>query len=109
MLQELESTVSLAEEKSTIDETSFQIFIKNLSGDDIAMMVKPTDQITKIKDLIAERTGVSKMTQRLIYSGKELKDDMTIATSKIKARQFIHLAHRLRGGLKLSIGLAINH
>lgn len=109
MLQVVENTVSLVEEPSTVDEDWLQIFIRNLSGNDILIRVKPTDQITKIKELVTERTGVSKITQRLIYSGKELKDDMTIATAKIKAGSVIHLAHRLKGALKLSVGLDINH
>lgn len=80
-------------------EGTKQVFIKTLSGKTITLEVKDSDTIQSIKDKIKDIEGIPAEQQRLVFNGKQLEDNNTIADYGIQADSSIHLVLRLRGGL----------
>ena len=71
-----------------------QIFYKNLSGKPITLNVEPSDTIFDIKCRIQDREGCCPHHQRLIFGGKQLEDDKTIADYNIGNESTLHLVLR---------------
>lgn len=51
-----------------------------------------------LKEKLEEKEGIPPQQQRLVFQGKQLKDDKTIGSYKLKAGTVLHLVVALRGG-----------
>ena len=71
--------------------------MKTLAGEPFTLFVSPNDEIFILKYLIELKIGIPIKEQRLIYEGKQLIDNRTIADYNIKKESSIHLSIRLIG------------
>lgn len=78
-----------------------QIFIKTISGKTITLNVSPLDSIDSIKAMIQSKEGVDPNHQRLVFAGKELNGNGTLADWDIQKHCTLHLMSHLcgKGGL----------
>ncbi|XP_076260023.1 ubiquitin-like protein NEDD8 [Rhynchophorus ferrugineus] len=74
------------------------IKVVTLTGDERMIDVEPSDKILALKEKLEEKEGIPPQQQRLVFQGKQLKDDKTISSYKLKAGTVLHLVVALRGG-----------
>lgn len=81
-----------------------QIFVKIPSaGKSVTLDVKPWDTIQNIKAFILEKERVPPEQQVLVYAGRTLEDNQTLAAYNILASSTLHLVIRPTDKLKIFI------
>ena len=67
-----------------------------MTGKTVSIQVDPSDTVATVKLRYQDKEGVPPDQQRLIASGKELKDGATLAESDVKSDDTLHLVLKLR-------------
>ena len=94
----IESITTLLDEMSVdTNSPTMQIFVKTLTGKTITLDVTPDDSVASIKEQIHRKEGIPPEHQRLVFAGKQLSDENTIADYNVQKESTIHLVLRLRG------------
>ena len=76
-----------------------QIFLRTLSGKTIVMRVDASESISGLMVAIETREHIPQEEQRLVYAGKQLDVQRTLADYNIQKDSTLHLLLRLRGGV----------
>ena len=74
------------------------ITIKTLSGRKLSLDFEPTQKVEEIKNALQEKEGIPVQQIRLIYSGKILKDELTIQEANINPGTTFMMMMHLKGG-----------
>ncbi|KNE56611.1 NEDD8 [Allomyces macrogynus ATCC 38327] len=75
-----------------------QIKVKTLTGKEIEIDVEIDDKLTRVKEKVEEKEGIPPAQQRLIFGGKQMSDEKTLADYNIQGGSVLHLVLSLRGG-----------
>mmetsp|Transcript_15649 Transcript_15649/g.28047 ORF Transcript_15649/g.28047 Transcript_15649/m.28047 type:complete len:81 (+) Transcript_15649:268-510(+) len=75
-----------------------QLFVKTLDGKTLTVDAEEEDTIEDIKNKIMEKEGVPTDQQRLIFGGKQLEGQKTLADYDVQEDSTFHMVLRLRGG-----------
>jgi len=87
----------IAEKHQIYLKRNMQIFFKVLGGKTKTCILSPGNTTEEVKAKVKEKTGIPPEQQRLIFSGRQLEDDKTLHSYKVKPESTIHLVLGLGG------------
>ena len=75
-----------------------QIFVRTLHNTIITFSIDPSDKIEDLKRKIQDTEGICIHHQDLIYAGKQLEDQKSLAEYNIQRESTIHMVFGLGSG-----------
>ena len=82
-----------------------KLFIKTLTGRTVVLSPTPEDTVLDLKTQIRDQEGIPLTQQCLVAAGKQLADDLSIATCGIQNQSVLHLVLRVpsHGPIQVSV------
>ena len=80
-----------------------KVLIRTMTGKTIPLEVDVNDTIENVKTRIFVVEGIPSAQRRLIFAGKQLQDQQTLAYCGIQENDTLHLVLRLRGGMQIFV------
>jgi ubiquitin carboxyl-terminal hydrolase 4/11/15 len=81
-----------------VEPRRLEVNVKTLTGKTITLHVQRSEPISNIKTKLRDKEGIPPDQQRLIFQGKMLEDDYTVAQYNVEDKCILHLVVRLPHG-----------
>ena len=79
---------------------SFKVYVKTLTGKTVTLEdVNASTTIAEVKKHLQDNNCGPPDQQRIIFAGKQLKDNHTLFSYGVKNECELHMVHRIRGGM----------
>lgn len=75
-----------------------KLVIATLVGSEVTLDVDPHEKVITVKERLEEKEGIPPEQQRLVYDGKHINDDASLADYKLQDGAKLNLVLSLRGG-----------
>jgi hypothetical protein len=97
---DLKDTVSLIKEPYMHSASlPIEIVCVTLTGQKININIDINSKVIELKKNIYKKTDIMLDDQRIVFGGKQLDENNTLASYNIKNGEKVHLVTRLRGGM----------
>ena len=80
-----------------------QIFVRTINGKTISLEIEPSDKIEIIKDKIIAQEGIPPDLHKIIFAGKQLENEKTLAYYNIQKESTLHSIYILKGGMQIFV------
>jgi len=71
--------------------SKIKLTIRQSNGEQFEVEVEPSQTVLQLKELCKEKTNLEAVSQRLIFKGRILKDENTVASYEITDGLTVHL------------------
>eukprot|EP00088_Acartia_fossae_P044521 TRINITY_DN4730_c0_g1_i14.p1 TRINITY_DN4730_c0_g1~~TRINITY_DN4730_c0_g1_i14.p1 ORF type:complete len:233 (-),score=52.55 TRINITY_DN4730_c0_g1_i14:478-1176(-) len=83
--------------RSSREPVKVQVTLIRLTGERISVKIKVNATIEELKRAVERKIGLPPDEQRIIFAGRQLCDELSLAFYKVQDGSTLHLGQRLRG------------
>ena len=76
---------------------TFELKVKTLSGKEFVVTLEQGAKVIDVKKEVEKASEITSCSQRLIFAGVELEDEISLADYNITPHSTLHLVLKMRG------------